>query len=117
LLNVLSIRAAIRFFILTHFVKASKYDCIVVDSFSKLDVDADEIDQLRNDFPNTMFIFIFQKTTAGTMRGGSRVIFDCTMNIDITRDKTGVRTAEMVKSRYGTQGWKYLITEDIVIGR
>jgi hypothetical protein len=38
------------------------------------------------------------------------------MNIDITRDKSGVRTAEMIKSRYGTQGWKYIVNEDIVIG-
>jgi hypothetical protein len=96
-------------------IKAGKYDCIIVDSFSKLEVDADELDRLRNEFPQTFFIFIFQKTTTGTMRGGTKVIFDCTMNIDITRDKSGNRIAEMIKSRYGTLGWKYIINEDKLI--
>lgn len=89
---------------------APLYDCVIVDSFSKLGATADDLDRLRNAHPNTFFIFIFQKTTSGTMRGGSKIVYDCTMNIDIQLDKeTNQRRAYMAKSRYGTQGQHFTI--------
>ncbi len=84
---------------------APEYDVIVVDSFGKLGAKADDLDRLRNQFPDTMFVFIFQKTTAGTMRGGSKIIYDCTMNINLRVDKeTQRRQAVMVKARNAQQG-------------
>lgn len=95
--------------------EAARYDVIIVDSYGKLEADADEIDRLRNLFPQTFFIFIFQKTTTGTIRGGNKVIFDCTASIDLVKDEKGRRVATMTKSRYGTQGWQYLPAVDQVI--
>ena len=40
---------------------ASKYDIIIVDSFGKLNAVADDLDRLRHQFPNTIFVFIFRK--------------------------------------------------------
>lgn len=96
--------------------EAKKFDVIVIDSFSKLKCKIDELDKLRNDFPTTIFITIFQKTNNGTLRGGSAAKFDCAMMIDvIIRD--GERIAYMEKSRYGTQDWEYSISEDRIIKR
>ena len=87
-------------------LSASLFDVVIVDSFGKVSDDAKDFDQLRNDFPQTIFIFLFQKTKDGGMRGGSRVLFDSSMVIDM-RLENGDRQAVMVKSRYGTKGWIY----------
>ena len=79
---------------------------MIVDSFGKVSEDAKDFDHLRNDFPQTIFIFLFQKTKDGGMRGGSRVLFDSSMVIDMKLEN-GDRQAVMVKSRYGTKGWVY----------
>lgn len=87
---------------------ANDYDVIIIDSFGKLNADTKEIDKLRQDFPKILFFAIFQKTTAGTMRGGSGTLFDSTMNINLSIEN-GNRKAKMVKSRYGTQDMSYII--------
>lgn len=89
---------------------AKVYDVIIVDSFGKLGANSKEFDKLRNTFPHTIFIFIFQKTNAGNMRGGSSIKFDSSMNIDVIL-REGKRIAVMEKSRYGTIGWEYDISE------
>ena len=44
------------------------------------------------------------------MRGGSKIIYDCAMNIDLQLDKnTKQRKAVMVKARNGQQGTTYLV--------
>lgn len=94
---------------------AEKYDVIIVDSFGKLGCKADAWDQLRQDFPNTIFLAVFQKTTTGSTRGGSSVDYDASIVINMVKEKeTGKRVAIMRKNRYGTQGWKYYSVEDIV---
>lgn len=93
---------------------AEKFEVIVIDSFSKLDVGADEFERLRTDFPRTIFIIIFQKTSTGTIRGGSSITFNSAAAIDVIRDGD-TRVAHMVKSRYGTQDWKYSITRQRII--
>lgn len=90
---------------------AGKYDLIVIDSFNKLNVGSDEFERLRTDFPRT--IFIFQKTTSGSIRGGSSNLFNNATTIDVVRDGDD-RIAHMVKGRYGTQGWRYSISDRIV---
>ncbi|MBL4755956.1 MAG: ATP-binding protein [Flavobacteriales bacterium] len=93
---------------------AKHFDLIVIDSFQKLGVKPEEFERLRNDFPKTIFIIIFQKTTAGTIRGGSSIKFNSSAAIDVVvRD--GERIAVMDKGRYGTMGWEYSITDGVVV--
>jgi hypothetical protein len=93
---------------------AKAFDLIIIDSFQKLNVKPDEFEKLRQDFPETVFIIIFQKTTAGTMRGGSSIKFNSSANIDVQL-KDGERIAVMEKGRYGTIGWVYSISEGVVV--
>jgi len=93
---------------------AKTSDVVIVDSFGKLGAKASDFDRLRQEHPNTIFICIFQKTSAGTMRGGASIMFDSSMNIDIVL-RENERIAVMEKSRYGTTGWEYSITENQII--
>lgn len=93
---------------------AKNYDLIVIDSFQKLNSKAEEFERLRQDFPKTIFIIIFQKTIAGTMRGGSSIKFNSSATIDVQL-KDDERIAVMEKGRYGTIGWVYSIDEGRVI--
>ena len=85
---------------------AMLFDVIVIDSFNKLNVNAEEFERLRSDFPRTIFIIIFQKTSSGSIRGGSSILFNSSATIDVIREDDS-RIAHMVKGRYGTQGWSY----------
>jgi hypothetical protein len=85
---------------------AKEYDVIIVDSFQKLNCKPEEYDKLRKDFPNTIFICIFQKTTNNTIRGGSQIFFDSSAVINIEK-RDDKRIAVMQKSRYGTANWEY----------
>lgn len=93
---------------------AKLYDVIVVDSFSKLNAKAPDFEKLRNDFPKTIFIIIFQKTTSGAIRGGSSILFNSSATIDV-HFKDEVRVATMKKGRYGTIGWVYDIEGDGIL--
>ncbi|MCO6465708.1 MAG: hypothetical protein J5I53_03740 [Bradyrhizobiaceae bacterium] len=69
---------------------------------------------MRTDCPRTIFIVIFQKTTTGGIRGGSSILFNSSATIDVRREGDE-RIAHMVKGRYGTQGWRYLITDRLTV--
>ncbi len=95
--------------------KAAKdYDVIIIDSFGKIDAKAEDYDKLRMDFPRTIFISIFQKTTTGSVRGGSAIVFDSSAIINVQK-RDEQRVAVMQKSRYGTAGWEYSITDAEII--
>ncbi len=95
---------------------AKEYDLVMVDSFGKLGCKAEEWDRLRQDFPDTMFLAIFQKTTSGSSRGGASIDYDASTVIDMTREKeSGKRSAHMRKSRYGTQGNYFYPEEDRIL--
>lgn len=89
---------------------ASKFDVIVIDSWGKLGADAGEFDKLRVAFPTTVFIAIFQLTSSGQMRGGTKPAFDAGMNIE-TSIEDGKRIAVCSKNRYGKMWVKYFIDE------
>ena len=93
---------------------AKLFDLIVIDSFQKLNVKAEEFERLRQDFPKTIFIIIFQKTSSGSMRGGSSIKFNSSATIDV-QFKDEERIAVMEKGRYGTIGWVYSIDEGRVV--
>lgn len=93
---------------------AKEYDVVIIDSFQKLEAKASEFENLRQNFPKTIFIIIFQKTTSGSIRGGSSIKFNSSATIDI-RIKENERIAYMEKGRYGTMGWRYSVSEREVI--
>ena len=91
--------------------EANNFDCLIIDSYSKISDKAKDFEELRQDFPDTFFIIIFQKTTDGKIRGGSSILFNSTATIDIKVDAGGERLAVMKKSRYDTENFIYSITE------
>ncbi|MCB9198089.1 MAG: hypothetical protein H6600_06495 [Flavobacteriales bacterium] len=95
--------------------EASNFDCVVIDSYSKISAKAIDFENLRQDFPNTIFIVIFQKTTDGKIRGGSSILYNSTATIDIKVTSSGKRIAIMQKSRYGTENFVYSISENKLI--
>lgn len=94
--------------------EAARNDFLVIDSWQMLRVKPKDFEQLRQDYPYCIFIIIFQLTQDGKIRGGSEPTFNCTAHIKVSRSDEN-RSAFMQKSRYGTIGWKYSITEDKVI--
>jgi hypothetical protein len=93
---------------------AKEYSMVVVDSFNSLNTKPEEFERLRTDFPNTIFLLIFQKTTSGTIRGGSAIKYNSSATINVII-REGQRIAIMEKGRYGTIGWEYSITQKQVI--
>lgn len=91
--------------------EANNFDCIVIDSYSKISDKAKDFEELRQDFPDTFFVIIFQKTTDGKIRGGSSILFNSTATIDIKVAPNGDRLAVMKKSRYDTENFIYSITD------
>jgi DNA replication protein DnaC len=89
---------------------ASQFKVIIIDSWGKLNAPTDEFDMLRNQFPKTIFISIFQQTTSGAMRGGTKAAFDAGINIE-TYKEGEERIATCTKNRYGMAGLKYGINE------
>lgn len=95
--------------------EAENFDCVIIDSYSKISSKAIDFEELRQDFPNTYFVIIFQKTTDGKIRGGSSILFNSTATIDIIVSNDGERLALMKKSRYGRENYIYSITNDTLI--
>lgn len=89
---------------------ARHYDVVVVDSFNKLDARPQDFERLRKAYPSTIFLMIFQKTTAGTMRGGASILFDSTITMDV-RIENEMRIAFVEKSRYGNIGQRFAIED------
>lgn len=92
--------------------EANNFDCVVIDSYSKISTRPEDFEALRQDFPKTIFIIIFQKTTEGKIRGGSSILFNSTATIDIRITSTGHRLALMLKSRYGTENFIFSIKQN-----
>ena len=89
---------------------SNKFDVIVIDSWGKLNADIGEFDKLRINYPQTIFIAIFQQTSSGRMRGGTRASFDASTNIETSKSGEK-RIAVCTKNRYGFTGVKYLIDD------
>ena len=96
---------------------AKDFDVIIIDSWNKLHVKSAEFDTLRKEFPDTVFIVIFQRTTQGTIRGGTAPLFDAGMNLEVVKaDDTFVNNYVVAtKNRYGVTGIQYNITQQKII--
>lgn len=55
---------------------ANKFNVIIVDSWQKLGIPSTKFDSLRHEFPNTIFIVIFQQNGEGGTRGGVVADYD-----------------------------------------
>ena len=97
---------------------AKKYDVIIIDSWTKLDVDSSEFDKLRKDFPNTIWVVIFQRTAGNKIRGGTKPLYDAGINIAVHKvDNTFKNNyAECMKNRYGETGLQYNVSERRLTG-
>jgi len=91
---------------------ATQYDCIFIDSYSKISSVAADFEALRQDFPNTFFVIIFQKTSEGKPRGGSSILYNSSATIDIQLTKENHRIAFMQKSRHNNENYVYSITQN-----
>jgi hypothetical protein len=96
---------------------ASKFDVVIIDSWTKLDIDSIEFDTLRKDYPNTIWIVIFQRTGDKQIRGGTRPLYDAGINIEVVKaDGTFVNNyAIAAKNRYGQVGIKFNISKNKIV--
>ena len=68
------------------------------------------IDERRKQYPNTIFIFVFQTTTAGNARGGASASFDCSVEIIVQKSPDGdfkKNMAYLEKNQYSETGTCY----------
>lgn len=90
--------------------KASKdFDVIAIDSWQSLDEDSGEFNKLREQYPNTIYIIIFQQTSNKTIRGGTKPLFDSSIVIEGFKPNDNFNDNHFVctKNRYGNTGARY----------
>jgi hypothetical protein len=94
---------------------AKQFKVIALDSGSKLKIkNNDWIDELREEFPGTVWIILMQQTVAGGTRGGSAAEFDSPVVLKTYRpDESDYRKnyAYVFKNRGNKTGQYYLIAE------
>ncbi len=101
---------------------AAVFDVVAIDSFTKLKIPQSEFDQLMIDFPETMFIVIFQSTTAGTARGGSGAEFDCSAVLQVavggiaSFEKNRYALQDYVDAEYDVFKQKLISKEETIVG-
>ena len=90
---------------------AGTFDVIIIDSWNKTGLPSQDFDKLRKQFPDTIFVVIFQRTTGKTIRGGTAPLFDAGINIEVVKvdDTFKNNYAITTKNRYGITGIKYNI--------
>ncbi len=96
----------------------SDFDVIIIDSWNKTGLSSQDFDRLRKQYPNTIFIVIFQRTTGKTIRGGTAPLFDAGINIEVVKadDTFQNNYAVTTKNRYGITGIQYNIFTKNIIG-
>ncbi|WP_299187595.1 antirestriction protein [uncultured Aquimarina sp.] len=94
------------------------FDVIIIDSWNKTGLPSQDFDRLRKQYPDTIFIVIFQRTTQKTIRGGTSPLYDAGINIEVIKVDDTFRNnyAVTTKNRYGITGIKYNISTKEIIG-
>ncbi|WP_299221260.1 antirestriction protein [uncultured Aquimarina sp.] len=94
------------------------FDVIIIDSWNKTGLPSQDFDRLRKQYPDTIFIVIFQRTTQKTIRGGTAPLYDAGINIEVIKVDDSFRNnyAVTTKNRYGITGIKYNISTKEIIG-
>ncbi|WP_075603126.1 hypothetical protein [Saccharicrinis aurantiacus] len=87
---------------------AKIFDVVCIDSWGKIpNIKSTDFDDLRKEFPKTMFIIIFQSTTNGTARGGSGPEYDAGIVIQVQAGGKAI----CEKNRYSGEDLTYLVFE------
>lgn len=88
---------------------ANDFDVIMIDSFMELNIAPDKLKDLRNDYPNTIFIIIAQENVRGTTFGGQTADYIANVVLRVVKvDATFVNNyAEMEKNRGNEIGGRY----------
>lgn len=96
---------------------ANDFDAIIIDSWTKLEVDSKEFDKLRKDFPKTIWIVLFQLASNKQIRGGVAPLFDSGINIEVKKVDNSFRNnyAIATKNRYGQTGLAYNISHKALV--
>lgn len=103
---------------------APHFDIMIIDSFTKVKYDqsgeyvySKELDALRNEFPQTIFIVLFQRNSKETIRGGPAPLFDAGINIEVVKvdDTFANNYAKTSKNRYGQSGLMYSIAKKTLV--
>ncbi len=96
---------------------AKQFDVVIIDSWNKVGVSSLDFDSLRKQFPNTIFIVIFQRTTQKTIRGGTAPLYDAGINIEVVKadDTFKNNYAMTTKNRYGVTGIQFGIHSQKVL--
>jgi len=94
-----------------------QFDVVIIDSWNKVGVSSLDFDSLRKEFPDTIFIVIFQRTTQKTIRGGTAPLYDAGINIEVVKADDSFKNnyAVTTKNRYGVTGIQYNIYEQKVL--
>jgi len=89
------------------------FDVIVIDSWQKLGVPSTRFDELRHEFPDKIFITIFQQNGKGGTRGGVAADYDAPVQLKVHKvDETFTNNYVEVKKNRGngeTLSLKYLV--------
>lgn len=96
---------------------AKHFPVVVIDSWTKVqNVKQDDFDKIRKAHPNTIFIVIFQSTTAGTARSGFMAEFDAGAVIHVFKTEKQGGRAVMVKNRYSEgENLEYYVHKNEII--
>jgi hypothetical protein len=82
---------------------ASLCDVVVIDSWKKTGAEQTDYDLLRREFPETIFITIFQLTTQKSTRGGKEAVYDSDINLKVEKVDNSFYNnyMECEKNRFG----------------
>lgn len=96
---------------------AGSLDVIIIDSWNRLGVKNKEYDDLRKEFPNTIFVLLLRHISSGEIKGGNDPAYDSGININIKKvdDTFSNNYACTSKNRYGQSGLKYNIASQKLI--
>ncbi len=90
---------------------ANQFDIVVIDSWQKLNIPNTRFDELRQEFPDTIIIIIFQQNGTGGTRGGVTVDYDTPIAIKVHKVDATFKNnyAELIKNRGNAIGLKYYL--------
>lgn len=88
------------------------FDVVAIDSWTKLKgIEQEDFDRLQKSNPTTIFLVIFQSTTAKVARGGNMPEYDASTVIQV--NEGGI--AECEKNRFASTNKKYSVFEKCLL--
>ena len=98
-------------------VLAKHFDVVIIDSWGKLkNAKIEDFDKLRKQFPETIFVVIFQSTVTGGARGGAAPGFDAGSVIHVVSTPNfKTNYAYHNKSRYTPHSYKFNVFANKII--